>query len=298
MSSIHPTASIDAQAELDADVEVGAFSYIGAGVRVGAGCTLAPHVTLLGPAEFGPQNVFYSGSVLGAAPQDVKYRGGPTRLNVGAGNTFREHVTVHRGTEVDRISEGVTRIGNRSLFMVGVHVGHDAHIGDHAIVANASQLGGHVRLEDCVVIGGASALQPFVTVGRNAYIGGMTRVTHDVPPYMKVMGYDQAVRGTNVEGLRRWAFPAASISSLRTAGRMLYARRRGVAAQTGAVLTMIEANGLMQDEHVRYLVRFLRQKLAIGVFGRVREHARTDCAADSEHFYRRGTPRALEDAGE
>ncbi len=289
MSGVHPLAYVDPQAALGAAVEIGPFSYVGPGVRLGDRCRLAPHVTLLGPAELGADNVFFSGCVLGAAPQDLKYKGGPTRLVAGDGNVFRELVTIHRGTEVDRQSAGVTRIGCRNLFMVGVHVAHDADIGDHVILANAVLLAGHVRIEDCVTVGGASAMHHFVTVGRNAYIGGMTRITHDVPPYMKVQGYDQTVRGPNTEGLRRWQVPEESIAKVKEAARLLYARRKGRAPlRTLDTLHEIEANGLAGDEHVRYLVEFLKRKLAIGVFGRVREHYRTDHPEDRGAFYQAG----------
>ena len=286
MTTIHPTAYVDPRAELGADVEVGPFSYIGPDVRLGDECRLGPRVTLLGPAEFGPRNVFFPGCVLGAAPQDLKYKGGPTRLVVGAENVFREHVTVHRGTEVDRQSGGVTRIGNHNLIMVGVHVAHDAELGNHIIIANAVQLAGHIRIEDCVVIGGATAMHHFVTVGRHAYVAGVSRVVHDVPPYMKVFGYEQDVRGVNVEGLRRWRIADESIARLKAAARLLYARRGARSPlRTGEALRRIEENGLMQDEHVRYLVEFLRRKLTIGIYGRVREHYRSDTDADRAAFY-------------
>lgn len=286
MSSIHPTAFVDPKAELGRDVVVEAQSYVGAGVQLGDGCRLGPRATVLGPAAFGPRNVFYPGCVIGAAPQDLKYKGGPTRLEVAAENVFRELVTVHRGTEVDRISRGVTRIGSHNLFMVGVHIAHDADLGDHIIIANTVQLAGHVRLEDCVVVGGASAMHHFVTVGRSAYVGGMTRVTHDVPPFMKVQGYDQAVRGVNVEGLRRWRYPAESIAKVKEAARLLYARRgEHSPLRTVEALRVIESNGLVADEHVRYLAEFLKRKLEVGIFGRVREHYRNDSDADRAAFY-------------
>lgn len=286
MSKIHPAAYVDPRAELGADVEVGPFSYIGPEVVVGDGCRLAPHVTLLGPSEFGPGNIFFSGCILGAAPQDLKYKGGPTRLIVGRENMFREQVTIHRGTEVDQISGGDTRIGNRNLLMVGVHLAHDVELGNHVVIANTVQVAGHVKIEDCVTIGGVTAMHHFVTVGRNAYIGGMTRVTHDVPPFMKVLGYDQEVRGVNVEGLRRWRFTAESIHSVKQAWRLLYARRgERSPLRTVEALAIIRENGLMADEHVRYLVECLTRKLEIGIFGRVREHYRKDNDQDRAKFY-------------
>jgi len=289
MSQIHPQAFVDPQAELGRDVQIGPFCHVGAGVVLGEGCALHGHVTLLGPAEFGAGNTFHPTCVLGAAPQDLKYKGGPTRLVVGDDNIFREQVTIHRGTEVDRRSEGITRIGDHSLLMVGVHVAHDSDIGNHVILANGVQVAGHVRIEDCVNVGGVSAMHHFVTVGRNAFVGGMTRIAHDVPPYMKVHGYDQAVRGVNVEGMRRWHIPEESIAAMKEAFRLLYARRTEQSVgRTAAALREIETDGLMRDEHVRYLVEFVKRKLEVGVYGRAREYYRSDAPEDRAGFYRSG----------
>lgn len=286
MSTIHPTADVHPRAELGADVDVGPYCYVGPDVRLGDGCRLVARVTLLGPAEFGRGNIFYPGAVLGCAPQDLKYKGGPTRVVAGDENIFREHVTVHRGTEVDHLSAGVTRIGNRNLVMVGAHIAHDCDLASNCIIANTVQIAGHVRIEDGVVIGGATAMHHFVTVGRYAYVGGMTRITHDVPPYLKVTGYNQIVRGVNVEGMRRWRFAPESVRAVRIAGRLLYARRaEGSPLRTVEAFRAIETDGLIQDEHVRYLVAFLKRKLEVGVFGRVREHFRLDNDADRAKFY-------------
>jgi UDP-N-acetylglucosamine acyltransferase len=286
MTEIHPQAYVDPGAELGRNVRVGPFCHVGRGVRLGDGCELISHVTLLGPSVFGAGNVIYPHATLGAAPQDLKYKGGPTQLLVGDDNVFRENVTVHRGTEVDRRSNGVTRIGDRNLLMVGVHVAHDCDIGKHVVLANQVQIAGHVRIEDCVNVGGVAAMHHFVTVGRNAFVGGMTRVSHDVPPYMKVVGYEQEVRGVNAEGLRRWHIGEDSILALKHAARLLYARRGGRSpGRTLEALREIESNGLIHDEHVRYLTSFLKRKLEVGVFGRVREHYRSDCDADRAGFY-------------
>jgi UDP-N-acetylglucosamine acyltransferase len=288
MSEIHPLAAVDPKAELGRDVRIGPFCYVGPEVTLGDRCVLHPHATVLGPATFGAGNQFYPHCALGTAPQDLKYKGGPTRLLVGDHNVFRENVTVHRGTEVDRRSGGVTRIGNGNLLMVGVHIAHDTDIADHVIIANQVQIAGHVRIEDCVTVGGSSAMHHFVTVGRNAFVGGMTRITHDVPPYMKVHGYDQEVRGTNIEGMRRWQIPEKSIAAVKTAWRLLYARRgEHSPGRTYQALREIEGDGLLDDEHVAYLVAFLRRKLEIGVYGRVREHYRTDQPEDRAAFYER-----------
>jgi UDP-N-acetylglucosamine acyltransferase len=288
MSEIHPTAVVDARARLGREVRVGPLCYVGPEVELGDGCVLHPHVTLLGPATFGINNVIHPQCTLGAAPQDLKYKGGPTALVVGDNNVFRENVTVHRGTEVDRRSEGRTRVGDNNLLMVGVHVAHDADLANHIILANQVQVAGHVRIEDCVTVGGASAMHHFVTVGRNAFVAGMTRITHDVPPYMKVQGYDQEVRGANVEGMRRWHIDEESITAMKAATRLLYARRgeRSPGRMVQA-LREIENDGLLENEHVRYLVNFLQRKLDIGIFGRVREHYRTDRPEDRAAFYKR-----------
>lgn len=290
MVQIHPTAFVDAQSELAADVRIGPFCHVGPGVRLGRGCELISHVALLGPAQFGEHNVFYPQCTLGAAPQDLKYKGGDTRLVVGDHNIFRESVTVHRGTEVDRQSGGVTRIGDHNLLMVGAHVAHDAHLGSHIILANAVLIAGHVRIEDCVNVGGATAMHHFVTVGRMAFIGGMTRITHDVPPFMKVIGYDQDVRGVNIHGMRRWQIPDASVRAMKEAARIMYARRGGHSPlRTADALAELESGPLYEDACVRYFCDFIRRKLAIGIYGRAREHFRTDSFADRAAFYLAGS---------
>jgi UDP-N-acetylglucosamine acyltransferase len=289
MSRIHPLAHVDPEARLGADVEIGPYCFVGPGVELGDGCQLYPHVTLLGPLTAGRRNRFFPQSVIGSPPQDLKYKGGPTQVIIGDDNVFREHVTIHRGTEVDRRSEGVTRIGNHNLLMVGVHVAHDAELRNNVILANQVQLAGHVLIEDCVNVGGASCMHHFVTIGRNAFVGGMTRVTHDVPPYMKAQGDNAAIRAVNSEGLKRWKFSPESIAALKQAFRQLYARRgEHSPGRTLDALREIESDGLLTDEHVRYLVEFLRRKLQIGIFGRVREHGRTDGPRDREGFYAAG----------
>lgn len=289
MSEIHPTAVVDSRAQLGRDVTIGAYAIVGRDVELGDGCILHPHASVLGPARYGRGNEFFPYSVVGGPPQDLKYKGGPTRLEVGDQNVFREHVTAHRGTEVDRRSAGVTRIGNRGLFMIGVHIAHDADIGDHIIIANGVQLAGHVRIEDFANLGGMSGMHHFVTVGRYAFVGAMSRITHDVPPYMKVVGHDQQVRGVNGHGMRRWKIGHSSMLAIKRAWRLLYVRRRSRAGlRMLDAMTEIENNGLMHDEHVRYLVEFLRRKHEIGIFGRSREHERFDVPADRAAFYTRG----------
>lgn len=287
MSEIHPLAFIDPKAEIGAGVRIAPFCHVGAGVRLGDGCVLHPHVTLMGPSEFGRENIFFPQCVLGVDPQDVKYRGGPTRLVVGAHNVFREMVTIHRGTEVDQLSGGATRIGNHNLLMVGVHVAHDSELNDHIILANNVLIAGHVRIESYVNVSGSSAMHHFVTVGRNAFVCGMTRITHDVPPFVTVEGYNQDVRGANIEGMRRWKIAEESQKSVKAAARLLFPPKRqgGSVGRTSDALAEIEQNGLMADEFVRYLVEFMRRKLQYGVYGRAREHARNDTPEQRMSFY-------------
>jgi UDP-N-acetylglucosamine acyltransferase len=285
MRTIHPLAVVDPNAELGDNVEVGPFCHVGPGVRLGNGCRLISHVALMGPAEFGENNVFFPGASLGTDPQDLKYRGGPTRLIVGNGNVFREQVTAHRGTEIDEHSGGATRIGDRCLFMVGVHVAHDANLGNQIILANFVQIAGHVRIEDCVNVGGLTAMHHFVTIGKFAYIAGVTRITTDVPPFMKVMGYHQAVRGVNIEGMRRFGAPAESITAVRRAARMLY-KRSPENPTTAEALRIISKNGLIEDANVRYLCDFISRQMNESVYGRVLETLRVDQPEDRGDFYK------------
>ncbi|MCA9243869.1 MAG: acyl-ACP--UDP-N-acetylglucosamine O-acyltransferase [Phycisphaerales bacterium] len=289
MSQIHPTAFVDSRAQIGANVTIGPFCHVDADVVLHDDCVLHPRVTLLGPSEFGRACQFFPNCVLGAAPQDLKFRGGPTRLVAGEENVFREHVTAHRGTEVDDSSGGVTRIGDGNLLMVGVHIAHDAQLGNRVIIANNALIAGHVRIEDHVNIGGAAAVHHFVTIGQYAFIGGITRITHDVPPYVKAVGWTQEVRGVNVEGLRRWKFEERSIASLKRAARMLFPRRDATAVgRITAAITEIETSDLYRDEHVRALVDFVRRKSSEAVFGRTLETRRTDTDSDRDSFYLRG----------
>lgn len=286
MSEIHPLAYVDRAARLAPGVRVAPFCYVGPDVEIGDDCVLHPHVTLMGPLRIGARCTFFPQCAVGAAPQDLKYKGGPTSVEIGCDNQFREGVTIHRGTEVDQRSGGVTRIGNHNLLMVGVHVAHDCDLANHIIIANQVQLAGHVRIEDCVNVGGASAIHHFSTVGRYAFIAGMTRITHDVPPYMRVAGYEQEVRGINHPGMRRWGIPEESIRAVKMAWRMLYSRRgERSPGRTLEVLGELAGNGLMQNPSVAELVHFLQRKLDVGIYGRVREHYRSDTDADRAGFY-------------
>lgn len=289
MTEIHPMAYVHPRAELADGVSVGPFCHVGEQVSLGAGCRLIGHCTVLGPTRIGPGNVFYPGCVIGAAPQDLKYKGGPTELRIGRENQFREMVTVHRGTEVDA---GMTVIGDHNLFMIGVHLAHDVTVENNVILANNVLIAGHCHIESRVNIGGGAAAHHFATIGRYAYVGGMTRMTADIAPYMKTLGYEPAVRAVNSEGMRRWGLEP-SIGPMKEAFRLIYGKRGDSSpGRTAGGLAEIEQSELWADEHVRYLANFLRRQLAGGHFGRHREGRRKDRPEDRKSFYASGAERS------
>lgn len=280
---VHPSAYIDPKARLGRDVRVGPNSYVGAGVVLGDGCVLHNNVTIDGLTAVGRNNEFFPCTVIGVVPQDLKYKGTPTRLEIGDENVFREHVTVHAGTEV---GGGVTRIGSRNRLLVGVHIAHDVTIGDECIVTNYVQLAGHCRLENRVTVGGLSAMHHFVTVGTLAYIGGMTRIVADVPPYMIVEGNPSRIRGFNRKGMERWGWSQEQIRGIREAYRILYGSQdQDSPAVMLQRLAALEARTDLNGE-VLYLCRFLRRHLDEAVRGRILESQRRDTDADREAFYR------------
>jgi UDP-N-acetylglucosamine acyltransferase len=219
MAVIHPTALVDPAAELAQDVSVGAFAIVGPHVCVGAGTTIGPHAVLEGPSTIGRNNRIHAHAVIGGAPQDKKYRGEPTRLEIGDGNTFREFVTVNRGTVQDA---GVTRIGSDNWVMAYVHVAHDCMVGDHVILANTTNLAGHVHIGDWVILGGYTGVHQFCKIGAHAMTGVGSVVLHDIPPFVMASGNTASAHGLNTEGLRRRGFDAATLTVLRRAYRTLY----------------------------------------------------------------------------
>jgi UDP-N-acetylglucosamine acyltransferase len=214
VTKIHPTAVVDRRAVLAEDVEIGAYAVVEGPVRLGRGTVLHAHATVLGDTTLGQGNVVFPGAVLGAPPQDLKHAGAPTRLVVGDRNQIREHVTFHAGTVK---GGGVTTVGSDGLFMVGCHVAHDGRIGDSVVLANHVLLAGHVTVGDRAVMNGASACHHFTTIGRLAYVGGLTRITRDIPPFTIAEGHPCRLRAANVVGMRRAGLPAASIALLRRA---------------------------------------------------------------------------------
>jgi len=220
MTAIHPTAIVDAKACLAADVEIGPYCTIGPDVRLGDGVRLISHAVIEGHTEIAEGCVVHPFACLGAAPQDTRHKGEPTRLVVGARNIIREHVTMHCGTAIGR---GVTTVGSGGYFMVGVHIGHDCIVGDGVTMANNATLGGHVVVSDHVIMGGLSAAHQHTRIGRHAFVGGMAGVNHDVIPFGNVWGNHAHLEGLNLVGLKRRGFEREVINILRAAYRMLFA---------------------------------------------------------------------------
>lgn len=218
-SRVHPTAVVDPGARLAADVEVGPYAVIGADVEIGAGCRIGSHTVITGHTRLGENCLVAQFVSLGEAPQDRKYAGEPTRLEIGANNSIREFCTLNRGTAQ---GGGVTRIGEGNWIMAYVHVAHDCQIGSRTVFANNAQLAGHVHIDDDVILGGFTVVHQFCRIGAHAITGLGTIVLQDIPPYVKASGNPAKPYGINAEGLRRCGFTAGAIGALKRAYRKLY----------------------------------------------------------------------------
>jgi UDP-N-acetylglucosamine acyltransferase len=216
---IHPSAIIDRKAELDSSVEVGAFTIIGADVKVGENTRIGSHVVLKGSTTIGKNNQIFQFSSLGEQPQDKKYAGEPTTLEIGDNNTIREFCTFNRGTIQDK---GVTKIGNDNWIMAYVHIAHDCTIGNNTIMANNSSLAGHVDIHDFAILGGFTLVHQFCKIGAHVITAVNTVVFKDIPPYVTAAGYDASPHGINAEGLKRRGFTADSITQIKRAYKALY----------------------------------------------------------------------------
>jgi len=217
--AIHPTAVIAIDAVLADGVEVGPYTVIGPGVEVGHGTKIGPHVVVEGPTRIGAGNRIFQFASVGADPQDKKYRGETTRLEIGDRNVIRECVTLHRGTVQDN---GVTRIGDDNLFMAYAHVAHDCVIGSHCVLANQATLAGHVHIGDWVIMGGFSGIHQFGRIGSHAFIANNAAVTRDVPPFVMAVGQPADAHSINAEGLKRRGFTPEQVRNIRAAFRVLY----------------------------------------------------------------------------
>lgn len=216
---IHPSAVISADAELADDISVGEFAVIGPDVRIGAGCTIGAHTIVKGPTTMGSNNHVYSFASIGDDPQDKKYAGERTSLEIGDRNTIREFATINRGTSQD---EGVTRIGDDNWLMAYTHVAHDCRVGNEIIMANGATLGGHVQLDDFAMCSAFACVHQFCRIGAHSFLGAYAGISQDVPPYILVFGQPPEPRGINSEGLKRRDFSKSQIKNLKEAYRLLY----------------------------------------------------------------------------
>ncbi len=223
--NVAPLASVAATAVLEDDVSIGPFCVVGPHVVIGRGTRLENNVTVTGHTTIGAYNRIYPGAVLGAEPQDLSYRGSPTRVVIGDRNVIREGVTINRATEKEEL---VTVVGNDCYLMANCHIAHDCHVGDRVLMANAVLLGGHVHVAHDAVLSGAVAVHHFCSIGCHSFVGGMSRVLHDVPPYMLADGNPARPRCVNVVGLRRHDFPENVLDALGEAYRMIYRARVGL----------------------------------------------------------------------
>ncbi|MEX0871490.1 MAG: acyl-ACP--UDP-N-acetylglucosamine O-acyltransferase [Aquisalimonadaceae bacterium] len=216
---IHETAIIDPSARLGRNVSVGAYTVIGAQVEIGEGTVIGPHATLQGPLLLGRENRIFQYASVGEEPQDKKYRGEETRLEIGDRNTIREFVTINRGTVQDN---GTTRIGDDNWIMAYVHIAHDCVIGDRTVFANGASLAGHVHIEDDIILGGFTLVHQFCRIGAHAFTSMGSCVKQDVPPFVTVAGNPAQPHGVNSEGLRRRGYESGQVQAIRRAYRSLY----------------------------------------------------------------------------
>lgn len=278
-TKIHPTAVIAAGAELGSDVTIGPYSVIGAAVKIGDNTVVGPQVVIDGVTSIGRENRFLGQANIGGAPQDLSYEDEPTQLVLGDRNTVREFVTINRGTIK---GGGVTRVGSGCLFMACSHVAHDCEIDDGVQLGNNVLLAGHVAVGRNAIVNGAAAAHQFVTIGRNAYVGGLTRVIQDVPPFMILEGHPARVRKLNVIGLERAGLPEAEIQELRAVFRRLFRADESRSRVLGQL--ELEFKGAL----VRELFLSLRQA-ELGLKGRFRETRRDEFRRAGEELLLRAT---------
>jgi len=249
-SQVHEQAIVAASAKVGAGVRVGAYAVIGENVELGEGCVLHSHAVVQGPSKIGRNNVFHPFCSVGGDPQDFRFRGEKTELEVGEGNTFREYVTISRGTVG---GGGKTTIGDGNFFLAASHVGHDCHVGSHTLFVNGATLAGHVTVEDYATIGFQSPVHQFCRVGRYAYIGASTVITQDVPPFSRVVTERETKSyGVNTIGLERKGFSEVRLKVLQRAFRLLLRSKMNT---TQALAEMRKSFG--ESDDVRELIRFI-----------------------------------------
>jgi len=251
MANIHATAIVDPKAELHDSVSVGPYAVIGPHVRIGAQCSIGPHCVIDGHTSLGEGNRIFQFASIGGPPQDMKYDGEATRLEIGHHNTIREFVTINTGTVQD---VGVTRLGDDNWIMAYVHIAHDCQLGSHLILANAVQLAGHVHLGDWVFLGGLSGVHQFVRVGAHAMTGFQTRLAQDLPPFITAAGNPAQAQGINQEGLRRRGYSPERIARVKQMHKLLYRQGLTLASARDAIAQLAKEDptddgdvALMQD---------------------------------------------------
>ena len=275
MPNVHPTAVVEPGAQLADDVTVGPMCYVGEKVTLGKATRLVSHVSILARTTLGSHNTVWPGAVLGADPQDLKFKGEDSLLTIGDHNELRENVTIHIGTDN---GGGSTQLGNHNMVMVGAHIAHDCIIHDHVLIANNCGLSGHVEVKSHANIAGLVGVHHFVTFGEHSFIGGMSRVVHDVPPYMIAEGDPAKVRGVNSIGLERHKFTPDAIAALKDACRLLFPRSQDSAAVANKVtdenIKALEEKYPDQPQ-IKHLLAALENARA-SALGRFRETQRHD----------------------
>ncbi len=258
-------AAVDPQAEIDDDVEIGPFTTIGPHVRILAGTRVMSSATIVGRVTIGRDNTIYPNVVIGGEPQDISYAGSDTQVIIGDGNTIRESVTINRGSEKE---DGITRIGNKNFLMACCHVAHDCKLGSQIIMANGSLLGGHVHIDDYASLSGAVAVHHYTSIGSYSFIGGLSRVLHDVPPFMLCEGTPARPRCINIVALKRHEFSTHVIDCLAEAHRLLYRGKVGL----DPAREILRGNGQLVPQ-VNQLLAFIEGQQE-GRHGRGRETRR------------------------
>ena len=248
--TIHPTAVVAPKAKIPGSCEIGPYCVVGANVEMGENCRLISHVVLEGPSKLGGNNRIFPFASIGMGPQDLSYKGEPTRLEIGDNNEIREFVTIHRGTTK---GGGLTKIGSHTLIMAYSHIAHDCMVGDHVIMANAATLAGHVTVEDWAVVGALCPVHQFVRVGAHSYVGGGSTITQDVLPFSKTSAAREVrAYGMNSVGLSRRGFAPERIKKIHHAYKVLLASK----LNTSQALERLKSEG-DQGEDVEMLVRFI-----------------------------------------
>ena len=249
-AQIHETAVVSPEAEIAQGVRIGPYAVIGPGVKIEADAEIGPHSVIEGSVKIGKAVKVFQFSAIGGAPQDIKYAGEDTKVEIGDNSIIREFVTIHKGT---RHGKGVTRIGKNCMIMAYSHIAHDCQVGDNVIMANGATLGGHVVIEDNVVIGGLSAIHQFCRIGTFAFMGGMSGTNKDIPPYVKYWGRRGKIRGLNLIALKRKGLSRETIDGLKKAYRTIF---QGKETLTEAVSRLSSQKELLPE--VRYFIDFIK----------------------------------------